>query len=126
MMNPKRRPVEPITDEWIAWLQRSLADAQLDNTVRLTIEHRVKRSNGSEFRWHVRVADGIATATAGSASDGDSLLIFTSEYETARAIASGEESAQRAFLEGRLRVDGDVRLLIKARPTLEALSIASI
>lgn len=45
-------------------------------------------------------------------------LTFTSSYATARAIASGTSSAQAEFIAGRLRVGGDVRLLLDRRADL--------
>ena len=50
-------------------------------------------------------------------------MSFTTDHETARAITEGK-SAQRAFAQGRLSLDGDPRLLLAARPALEAIGAA--
>lgn len=120
-------PAEPCTDEWVAWLGTALAGNRVDESIALTIEHRVVGEGGEVFRWHVRLACGRVDVGHGPAPEGDAdLLAFTSDYDTARGIARGEKSAQLAFLEGRLRLDGDIRLLIENRSALGALRIQSV
>lgn len=46
---------------------------------------------------------------------------FTSDLTTAAAIASGTESAQAAFMAGRLRISGDSRLLMANQSVLDGL-----
>ena len=117
-------PCEPLTAEWVAWLHEALAGNRVDDTVTITVEHCATSADGLDFWWHVRVADGRVEAAPGPAAESDSNRVtFTSERCTARAIALGEVSAQRAFLDGRLRLRGDIRLLIAARNTLNALKI---
>ena len=116
---------EPFTEGWIEWLQAALTRNRVDPAAAITVEHRVTGIGGGDFWWHVRLAGGRAEAGPGPAPDADhsNRVTFTSDRATARAIARGEESARRAFLEGRLRLRGDIRLLIANRPALEALSI---
>ena len=92
--------------------------------VRLTLEQVVTGvpaevgpdATGS-VRWHVRVDQGEVALSAGPAApdgtaEGDGADVrFTTDYATAAAIAAGRLSAQRAFLDGRLRVGGDVGML---------------
>lgn len=114
------------TDEWVAWLDSALARCPVDGAVDLVLEHRVSSEDGSVFCWHVRVAGGRASAATGPAGAGhaDRLVRFTSDRETARAIAEDGKSAQRAFAQGRLHLDGDPRLLIAARPAMDAIGAA--
>ena len=74
----------------------------------------------------MRVAGGRASAAPGPAGDehADRRVSFASDRETARAMAEEGKSVQRAFAEGRLRLDGDPRLLIAARPAMDALGAA--
>jgi putative sterol carrier protein len=51
-------------------------------------------------------------------------LRFTTTYATAAGIASGALGAQRAFAEGRLRVGGDLSLLVAHHRTLASLDDA--
>ena len=117
---------EFLTDEWVVWLDSVLSKCGADPALEFVIEHRVTSDDGAVFVWHVRVAGGVVSAAAGPAdeSPGPSLVRFSSDHETARAIALEGGSAQRAFAEGRLHLDGDPRLLIAARPALEAIGAA--
>ena len=61
---------------------------------------------------HVSVIPGPATAPT---------VRFSQDRETALAIAAGVDSAQRAFMSGRLRVGGDLRVLLDHQVALSAL-----
>ncbi len=114
------------TDEWVAWLDSVLSACPADGALDLVLEHRVSSGDGSVFCWHVRVASGRVSAAPGPAGEesSDRLVSLTSDRETARAIAVEGRSAQRAFAAGRLHLDGDPRLLIAARPAIEAIGAA--
>lgn len=117
---------EFLTDEWVAWLDSVLSKCGADAALEFVLEHRVTSEDGAVFVWHVRVAGGVVSARAGTAGEapGQGLVRFSSDRETARAIALEGGSAQRAFAEGRLHLDGDPRLLIAARPALQAIGSA--
>ena len=113
----------PLSADWIKWLSVTLASRRTEDVTAAVVEHRVTDGADREFCWHVRLADGRASVIEGPAvpAEGATILTFESDIRTARAIALGEASAQRAFLEGRLRLRGDARLLIATRPAFEAL-----
>ncbi len=56
--------------------------------------------------WHVEVAGGRARVVRGRHPAPD--VTISQDTATARAINHGELSAQQAFVDGRLRVRGDV------------------
>ena len=119
---------QPLTDEWVEWLAAKLSGCRVDSETDLIVQHRVADADGDEFCWHVRLEDGavrVAAGPAGETASGPSVVTFISDSATARAISVGGASAQRAFLDGRLRLNGDVRLLISARPALAALAEAA-
>ena len=111
-----------LSDAWIEELNNAASGLRSDPETRVTIEQIVTGPDGHELRWHLALADGQVAVSAGT-SDGGSgpRVAFISDYETARAIAAGEVSAQRAFLDGRLRLDGDIDALLRSRPALDAL-----
>ena len=110
----------------MARLDAALSQCSVDGQVDLVLEHRVASEDGSVFCWHVRVVGGRASAATGPAGDdcADRRVAFASDRETARAMAEDGQSIQRAFAEGRLHLDGDPRLLIGARRSLDAISAA--
>ena len=72
------------------------------------------RSNDSRNKSCGRRATTIAMATLAVAAWG----------HTATAIARGELSAQRAFMNGRLAIEGDTLALAHAQPALRGISDA--
>jgi hypothetical protein len=63
--------------------------------------------------FHVVLGDGKACALAGPAPA--PTLRFTQDRDTAWSIATGRQSAQAAFMTGRLQVGGDLRALLDER-----------
>ena len=114
---------EYFTDEWVRWLDSVLSECRVDGAISLVLEYHVTGDDGSTYCWHVRVASGRVAAAAGRAGETHGLPVVTlaSDRDTARAVATEGGSAQRAFAEGRLRFSGDPRLLLAARPALEAI-----
>ncbi|MGH9111405.1 MAG: SCP2 sterol-binding domain-containing protein [Acidimicrobiales bacterium] len=68
-------------------------------------------SPGELVCWHIAIDHGSVALVDGPAGAAD--LRFSADRRTATQIASGELAAQRAFVEGRLRVGGDLSLLIR-------------
>jgi putative sterol carrier protein len=118
--------VRYLSPEWIDAAGRALAgDAGLkDATVdlQLTLEQVVTEGPAGTVRWHVAIDHGRVEMAEGSAPAAD--LRFTTTYATAAAIASGTLEAQRAFAEGKLRVGGDLSLLVAHHRTLASLDDA--
>jgi putative sterol carrier protein len=90
--------------------------------VRLTVEHVVTGGPGGPIRWHIIIDDGKVGLAEGPAREPD--LRFTTDYATAAKIAAGELGAQRAFVEGRLRVGGDLGALIRHQKVLSTIDDA--
>ena len=65
------------------------------------------------------VADGRLRVERGRVADPD--LTFTQDRATAEAIHRGELSAQAAFMQGRLRLGGDLRAVIDRAGELGAI-----
>ncbi|MEM7142165.1 MAG: SCP2 sterol-binding domain-containing protein [Actinomycetota bacterium] len=105
------------TEEWIERLRTRAGGLTTDAAVSLRIEQRITDT----ATWHLIVADGTATADVGPIDDPD--VTITVAATTATEIARGERSAQRAFLDGDLRIGGDVDALLRHRDVLSALAV---
>jgi putative sterol carrier protein len=90
--------------------------------VQLTIEYVATGSPGGTICWHIAIEDGHVELVEGRADRFD--LRLTAAYDTAVRIARGELGAQRAFVEGRLRVGGDLSLLIRHHKALATVDDA--
>ncbi len=72
-----------------------------------------------EVTWFVSVcANGVGF---GAGRHPAPHIILTQDRATAAAIAAGHQSAQGAFMSGRLRVGGDVRILLDHQDELARL-----
>jgi glutamine cyclotransferase len=117
-----------LTAEWLDAAADALAaDDTLATAlagVDLTIEHTVVDGDAARgaVTWHVAVADGKVSLAAGPAPRAD--VRFTTDRATAAAIASGALPAQRAFVEGRLQVGGDLSVLITHQRAVAAVDDA--
>jgi putative sterol carrier protein len=112
--------------EWIAELDRALmADPALrlaSTGVSLVVQQTVTDGPEGDASWHVVVDDGTARVVPGDAPSAD--VTFRQTYETAAAINQGRLSAQTAFMTGRLRVGGDVELLMAHQATFDGVEDA--
>lgn len=100
------------------------AIAALDETafaddVELTIEQQINDGDELVEQFHVRLHAGTATVVTGAAPAPD--ITIRQDLETARALRLGEIHAQRAFLTGRLSIDGDIDKLLTHGALLASL-----
>lgn len=112
--------------EWMGAARRALAD---DATLRdalagvtLTLEQVVEGGPDGTVVWHLRIHDGAVDLVPGPAECPD--LRFSASYDTAARIAAGSLAARQAFIEGRLRVGGDLGLLVAHQRALGSVGDA--
>jgi hypothetical protein len=115
---PDDHDLEFCSDAWLAALDAAVLDIPAD---RLCAPLVVNQTVG-ERTWHVRVEGRTVTVRPGHSPEAPVGLVH--EPAAARAIVRGEEPPGAAFLDGRVRVDGDVRVLIDAADVLAALDAA--
>lgn len=106
--------LEFLSPAWIEALHEaasssaSLAEAAAD--LELSVEQTVEGTPAGEVQYHVRFDHGTVQVGAGPLPD--ATVRFRQDLATATSIADGSGSAQRAFMTGRLRVGGDLRVLL--------------
>jgi putative sterol carrier protein len=112
-----------LSHEWIGALHEAAAtDADLAERTRdvtLTIEQEVTGAPDGDVRYHMSFDRGSVAVTPGPAPS--ATVRFHQDYATAASIAMGQGSAQRAFMTGRLRVGGDLRVLLAHSEVLTQL-----
>lgn len=111
------------------WLRDLDAAVQASATVAVLapveIEQVVSGVPGrGDVRYRIRIDSGGARVTTAEASEPPDLRLST-DYDTAVAIASGRENAQIALARGRLRLGGDIEVLIRRADALGALEDAT-
>ena len=89
--------------------------------VRLVVQQVIPDGlDGREVAYALELADGGLSVRAGRVADPD--VTFTQDRATALAIHRGELSAQVAFMQGDLRLGGDLRAVIDRAGALAAIS----
>jgi len=115
-----------LSAEWLDAAATAVAGSaalqDLAVTPALVIQQSVHGNGPDAVTWHVVLGpDGVRwTAGAHPAPD----VTFSCDADTAWAVQSGVESAQAAFMAGRLRVGGDASALIAHQRTLSDLDDA--
>ena len=110
------------------WLEQVAAAAHDDEElqaatagVSLTVQQVVTDGPDGEVAWHVRLGDGKVEIGPGRAPDAE--VVITQSRETATAVGRGGLSPAEAFASGRLKLGGQVGLLVRHQPAFEQLGI---
>ena len=90
--------------------------------VSLTVQQVVTDGPDGEVAWHVRLGDGKVEVGPGRAPDAE--VVITQSHQTATAVGRGGLSPAEAFATGRLKLAGQVGLLIRHQPAFEQLGVA--
>jgi hypothetical protein len=117
---------EFLSEMWLHDLDDAVrASATVSVLAPLAIEQVVSGVPGrGEVRYRIRVDSDGARVTTADASEPPDVRLST-DYDTAVAIASGRENAQIALARGRLRLGGDIEVLIRRADALGALEDAT-
>ncbi len=118
--------VEFLSPEWLAALDRAASEHAVSvedsGEGPLVIEQRVEADDSHEpVTFHLTLGEQVRVQPGPADQPG---VVFTQDRVTARAIASGQSSAQREFMTGGLRVSGDLQRLLGVQDALEALGAA--
>ena len=107
-----------LSDEWFDSLAVAATRAEVSAETSLVVQQII----GSDpvISWWICIEDGVVIVDRGEAREADVRL--TTDRDTAIGIHRGEVSAQRAFLDGRLRIGGDIAALMTHREALETVA----
>ena len=113
-----------LSEEWFDEVNRAAAASERLRSdaagVRLVIQQVVTGGpGGDDIRWLVRVQNGVVTVAPGDDPAAD--VTMTEEWDTAVRVASGDLSPAAAFMTGRIRVSGNVGVLLDAQGSLREL-----
>lgn len=109
-----------LTDAWLDDLETAARAARVATAAPLILQQIVPDGpDGHEMAYALVIADGRVRVERGRVTDAD--LTFTQDRATAEAIHRGELSAQAAFMQGRLRLGGDLRAVIDRAGELGAI-----
>lgn len=102
---------EFLTQAWIDALDEAGRAVAAPGELRLVVQQVVTAVDaGADVAYVVEIRDGGMRVRSGRAHDPD--VSFQQDRSTAAAIAQGALSAQVAFMDGRLRLGGDLRSVL--------------
>lgn len=104
------------SDAWITAFAERAAGVAVDPVARVVVQQELTDTGA---RWHLVIDGGRVTVAAGEHASPD--VWFAQDAATATAVADGTLSAQQAFMDGRLRVRGELTRLPAAAGALAAL-----
>lgn len=115
--------MEFLSDEWVDALDAA-ARRHADVGERaagppLVIQQTVVDTRWGEVSYRLEVRDGEVAVRHGAVLD--PTVSLTTDTATAAAIARGELAAQQAFMQGRLRIGGNVGALLAQQQVLADL-----
>ncbi|MEX0873613.1 MAG: SCP2 sterol-binding domain-containing protein [Actinomycetota bacterium] len=87
--------------------------------VELTLQQIVTGGPDGEVTYWTRFVDGYVEGGVGDAPEPD--VTITQDYETAVALARDELNAQSAFMQGKLKVKGNMGKLLQNQSAIQAL-----
>jgi hypothetical protein len=115
--------VQYLSDEWIEAADTALSegwDAAADDGDGTTIAYTVSGTPQGKVTYHLHFGPEGAGIASGL-PDADPDVTMELDYDTAREIERGEASAQVAFMQGRIKLGGDVTVLLRGAERLAAV-----
>ena len=87
--------------------------------VQLCIQQVVTDAPDGEVRYWTKFDDGKVDGGLGDAADAD--VTITQDYDTAVAMNKGDLNAQAAFMQGKLKVTGNMGKLLQNQGAMQSL-----
>ena len=112
-----------LSPEWLDALGRVAGEVALPAELCMTLQQVVTDVEGEPVCYHLVVEDGRLSVRPGQAPAPD--LTLTQSYELAVALSRGDTNAQQALSTGRLKVSGNVELLVRHARALTSLADVS-
>lgn len=109
--------VQYLSDEWLEEAGAALAASTVETGDEpVVLQYEVTGAPGGKRSYSLSFADGAVELSTGARKDASTS--FSLDYDVAAAIARGELSAQAAFMQGRLKLGGDVMVLVRQHQLL--------
>lgn len=87
-----------------------------------TIQQVVSDAPAGEVKYYFKLSDGAAEVALGELTDAEATI--TQNYDTAAAISKGDLNAQNAFMQGKLKIQGNMMKLMQLQGVISAMGKA--
>ena len=96
---------------WLEALGQAAVKVSLPPDLRLTLQQVVTGVDGGDVLYHLVAEEGRLSVRPGAAPAPD--LTLTQPYDLAVALSRGDTNAQLALSTGRLKMSGNIELLVR-------------
>lgn len=118
--------VQFLSDDHMAAATAALAaDADFTNSIAnisMGLQFEVTEGPADDINYYLRVADGGAAMEIGQLEDAD--VSISSTYETAAAMFKGDLNTQMAFMTGKIKVAGNMAVLMMNQGVITKWGVA--
>lgn len=115
-----------LSDEYMTEATRALADhpgfINAIDDVELSLQFNVTEAPEGEIDYYLDVKNGEAELSLGTLDDPDASV--TNTYDTAKGISTGELNTQMAFMTGKLKVAGNMAVLMRHQGVINQFAAA--
>ena len=120
--------VKFLSEEWASTMTEALNSSdefkQAASGQQVTLQQVVTDTpDGGESKYFFKLDGGEAQVGLGEASDAEATI--TQNYETAVAIVKSELNAQNAFMQGKLKIAGNMMKLMQLQGVFNAMPKAA-
>lgn len=85
----------------------------------VTIQQIVTEAPGGDVKYYFKIADGTPEVAIGEVDSPEATI--TQSYETSIAVDKGELNAQNAFMQGKLKIQGNLMKLMSMQGFFQTL-----
>ena len=117
--------VKFLSEEWAEALKEALNGDEAFRTAAGSVSARIQQvisGDGGETKYWIVISDGGIDMGLGDLDPVDATI--TQSYETAAALSKGELNAVTAFMTGKIKVAGNMGLLLGLQGALTRLPVA--
>ncbi len=118
--------VKFLSEDWINAVNGTLTEdaayQSATESTEITLQFVVTDGPGGDVEYNVSAAGGATSFAAGTLEGADATI--RNNYETAKAISSGDLNTQAAFISGKLKVEGNLAKIMMNQSALTALGDA--
>ncbi len=115
--------VKFLTEEWAQTMTEALNSSdefkQAASGQQVTLQQVVTDSPEGEVKYYFKLDGGQAQVGLGEAADAEATI--TQNYDTAVSIVKQELNAQNAFMQGKLKISGNMMKLMQLQGVFNAM-----
>lgn len=113
-------PVKYLSQQWADEFNTMLAEDSIRAAFKgknATIQNVITGTPQGEVRYWLRIVDGTPSVGLGDLENAE--VTISQSYDTATQINKGETDGQRAFMQGKVKINGKMMKMMQLRGPME-------